>query len=45
MQSDKKKGVNDLNFILIKEIGSAKKYSDISKKEVLDAIERSIFPI
>jgi len=45
MQSDKKKGVSDLNFILMETIGSAKKYSNISKKDVLAAVERSIFPL
>ena len=44
MQSDKKKEVSNLNFILMETIGSAKKYSNISKKDVLDSVERSIFP-
>ncbi len=43
MQSDKKKQGKDLNFIVLEEIGKAKKVNGLSKEKVLKAIKASLF--
>ena len=42
MQLDKKKKGDELNFIVIERIGSAKKLNKILKQDVLNAIESSL---
>tara|TARA_B100000686_G_scaffold28496_3_gene28593 strand:- start:1 stop:1086 length:1086 start_codon:yes stop_codon:yes gene_type:complete len=42
MQSDKKKEGNELNFIVLEKIGSAKKMKGLSKEIVLEAIKSSL---
>ena len=42
MQLDKKKKGDELNFIVIERIGSAKKLNKILKQDVLHAIESSL---
>ena len=44
MQSDKKKQGNKLNFIVLEEIGKAKKINGLSKETVLKAIESGLLP-
>ena len=44
MQSDKKKQGKELNFIVLEEIGKAKKINGLSKETVLKAIESGLLP-
>ncbi|HIC26798.1 MAG TPA: 3-dehydroquinate synthase [Gammaproteobacteria bacterium] len=44
MQSDKKKQGKNLNFIVLEQIGKAKKVSNLKKEIVLEAIKNSLLP-
>ena len=44
LQSDKKKQGKNLNFIVLEQIGKAKKVSNLKKEIVLEAIKNSLLP-